>query len=192
MCNYIDCCWKYLYNFLLNGQSFKRSSWASTRGGRRLKTCSSKTLDYVDLQIVALLQEDSRLSFNKLANKIGVSVGTAYNRVKNLEATGVVKGYTVVLDPTKLGFELTAIILIQAVGRHLAEVEKEIAKTANVVAVYDIAGEYDAAVVAKFKDRTSLNNYLKNLLATPYVKRTVTSVALNIVKEELQVRFNSA
>jgi Lrp/AsnC family transcriptional regulator for asnA, asnC and gidA len=125
-----------------------------------------------------------------LANKLGVSVGTAYNRVKNLEATGVVKGYTVVLDPTKLGFELTAIILIQAVGRHLAEVEKEIAKTANVVAVYDIAGEYDAAVVAKFKDRTSLNNYLKNLLATPYVKRTVTNVALNIVKEELQIRFN--
>ena len=125
-----------------------------------------------------------------MANKLGVSVGTAYNRVKNLEATGVVKGYTVVLDPTKLGFELTAIILIQAVGRHLAEVEKEIAKTANVVAVYDIAGEHDAAVVAKFKDRTSLNNYLKNLLATPYVKRTVTNVALNIVKEELQVRFN--
>ena len=163
---------------------------ASTRGSCRLKTRSSKTLDAVDLQIVSLLQEDSRLSFNKLANKLGVSVGTAYNRVKNLEATGVVKGYTVVLDPTKLGFELTAIILIQAAGRHLAEVEKEIAKTANVVAVYDIAGEYDAAVVAKFKDRTSLNDYLKNLLATPYVKRTVTNVALNIVKEELQVRFN--
>jgi Lrp/AsnC family transcriptional regulator for asnA, asnC and gidA len=139
---------------------------------------------------MALLQEDSRLSFNKLANKLRVSVGTAYNRVKNLEATGVVKGYTVVLDPTKLGFELTAIILIQVAGRHLAEVEKEIAKTANVVAVYDIAGEYDAAVVAKFKDRSSLNDYLKNLLATPYVKRTVTNVALNIVKEELQVRFN--
>ena len=98
-----------------------------------------------------------------MANKLGVSVGTAYNRVRNLEATGVVKGYTVVLDPTKLGFELTAIILIQAVGSHLAEVEKEIAKTANVVAVYDIAGEYDAAVVAKFKDRSSLNDYLKKL-----------------------------
>ena len=163
---------------------------ASTRGSCRLKTRSSKTLDAVDLQIVSLLQEDSRLSFNKLANKLGVSVGTAYNRVKNLEATGVVKGYTVVLDPTKLGFELTAIILIQAAGSHLAEVEKEIAKTANVVAVYDIAGEHDAAVVAKFEDRASLNSYLKNLLAMPYVKRTVTNVALNIVKEELQIRFN--
>ena len=143
------------------------------------------------MQIIALLQGDSRLSFNKLAKKLGVSVGTAYNRVKTLEALGVVKGYTVVLDTSKLGFELTAIILIQAAGKHLLDVEKEIANTANVIAVYDIAGEHDAAVVAKFKDRTSLNKYLQSLLTKPYVKRTVTNVALNVVKEDLQVRFNS-
>lgn len=143
------------------------------------------------MKIVALLQRDSRLSFNKLAKKLGVSVGTAYNRVKTLEALGVVKGYTVVLDSSKLGFELTAIILIQAAGKHLLDVEKEIATTANVIAVYDIAGEHDAAVVAKFKDGTSLNKYLQSLLAKPYVKRTVTNVALNIVKEDLQVKFNS-
>lgn len=131
------------------------------------------------------------MSFNKLAKKLGVSVGTAYNRVKTLEALGVVKGYTVVLDTSKLGFELTAIILIQAAGKHLLDVEREIANTANVIAVYDIAGEHDAAVVAKFKDRTSLNKYLQSLLTKPYVKRTVTNVALNVVKEDLQVRFNS-
>jgi Lrp/AsnC family transcriptional regulator for asnA, asnC and gidA len=102
-----------------------------------------------------------------------------------------VKGYTVVLDSSKLGFELTAIILIQAAGKHLLDVEKEIATTANVIAVYDIAGEHDAAIVAKFKDGTSLNKYLQSLLAKPYVKRTVTNVALNIVKEDLQVKFNS-
>lgn len=131
------------------------------------------------------------MSFNKLSKKLGVSVGTAYNRVKTLEALGVVKGYTVVLDTSKLGFELTAIILIQAAGKHLLDVEREIANTANVIAVYDIAGEHDAAVVAKFKDRTSLNKYLQSLLTKPYVKRTVTNVALNVVKEDLQVRFNS-
>jgi Lrp/AsnC family transcriptional regulator for asnA, asnC and gidA len=143
------------------------------------------------MQIIALLQGDSRLSFNKLSKKLGVSVGTAYNRVKTLEALGVVKGYTVVLDTSKLGFELTAIILIQAAGKHLLDVEREIANTANVIAVYDIAGEHDAAVVAKFKDRTSLNKYLQSLLTKPYVKRTVTNVALNVIKEDLQVRFNS-
>jgi Lrp/AsnC family transcriptional regulator for asnA, asnC and gidA len=140
--------------------------------------------DSADLQIITLLQEDSRLSFNKIARKLGVSVGTAYNRIKNLEAIGIVKGYTTVLDPSKLGYEFTAVILIQAVGKHLAEVETEIAKANNVVAVYDITGDYDAAIITKFKDRLSLNDFVKSLLAMPNIKRTVTNVVLNVVKED--------
>src|SRR3990172_12457049 len=149
----------------------------------------AKNIDSVDLQIVTLLQEDSRLSFNKIARKLGISAGTAYNRVKNLEAIGIVKGYTVTLDPSKLGYGLTAIIMIQAEGGHLTEVEQEIAKNSNVIAIYDITGDYDAAVVAKFKDRSGLNDFVKGLLATPHIKRTVTSVALDIRKEEYRIKL---
>ena len=152
----------------------------------------TETLDDIDLQIIALLQEDSRLSFNKIANRLKVSVGTAYNRVKNLEAMGVLKGYTVTLDPFKLGFGLTAIIMIQAEGAHLTEVEQEIAKNANVIAICDIAGDYDTAVVTKFKDRSSLSDFVKSLLATPYIKRTVTNVALDIIKEEYRIKLCNA
>jgi DNA-binding Lrp family transcriptional regulator len=137
-----------------------------------------------------LLQEDCRLSFNKIARKLGISVGTAFNHVKNLEKKGILKGYTAILDMTKLGYSLTALIMIQAKGEHLADVEKEIAKTANVVAVYDITGDYDAAaVITKFKDRTDLNAFIKNLLATSYIRRTATSVALNVIKEDLGVKL---
>jgi len=146
-------------------------------------------MDDIDLRIIALLQEDSRLSFNKIANRLEVSVGTAYNRVKNLEAIGIVKGYTVTLDPSKLGYGLTAIIMIQAEGGHLTEVDQEIAKNVNVIAIYDITGDYDAAVVAKFKDRSGLNDFIKSLLATPHIKRTVTSVALDIIKEEYGIKL---
>ncbi len=156
-----------------------------------LKTSLNGTIDDVDLKIVALLQEDSRQSFNRIANKLGISVGTAYNRVKNLKAAGVLKSYTILLDPVKLGYSLTAVILVQVEGEHLLEVENEIAKTSNVVAVYDIMGDYDAAVVARFKDRINLNNFIKNLLAIPHVKRTVTNVALNIIKEDYSVNLNN-
>src|SRR3990170_5562311 len=151
-----------------------------------------ETMDDIDLRIIALLQEDSRLSFNKIANRLEVSVGTAYNRVKNLEAIGIVKGYTVTLDPSKLGYGLTALIMIQAEGGHLTEVEQEIAKNVNVIAIYDITGDYDAAVVAKFKDRSGLNDFVKSLLATPYIKRTVTSVALDVIKEEYRINLCNA
>ena len=76
--------------------------------GATLKTILNEAIDKVDLKIVNLLQEDSRQSFNRIANKLGISVGTAYNRVKNLKATGVLKSYTILLDPVKLGYSLTS------------------------------------------------------------------------------------
>ena len=155
----------------------------SASGSLKLETNRLKKIDELDLRILSLLQEDCRLSFNKIANKLGVSVGTAFNHVKSLEKIGVLKGYTTVLDSGKLGYSLTVIIMIQAEGSHLTEIENEIAKTANVVAVYDITGDYDAVAIAKFKDRAGLNFFVKNLLVIPHIKRTVTNVALNVVKE---------
>lgn len=148
---------------------------------------SVEKVDEVDLRIINLLQQDSRLSFNKIASRLGISVGTAYNRVKSLEDRGVFKGYTVLVDPVKVGYSLTAVILIQAEGKHLLDVENEVAKMSSVISVYDITGDFDIAVIAKFKDRTSLNAFIKGLLGMPYVKRTVTNVALNVVKEDFRV-----
>ena len=145
--------------------------------------------DDVDIRILSVLQEDCRLSFNKIARKLGISVGTAFNHVKSLEKKGILKGYTAIVDSGKLGYSLTAIIMVQAEGTHLTDIENEIAKTANVVAVYDITGNYDAVAIAKFKDRASLNVFIKNLLALPYIKRTVTNVALNVIKEDYGVKL---
>ncbi len=153
----------------------------------KLKDSLIEKVDRVDLQIINLLQEDSRLSFNKIASKLGISVGTAYNRIKSLEDRGILKGYTVVVDPVKVGYGLTAVILIQAEGKHLIDLENEVAKMSNVISVYDITGDFDITVIARFRDRTSLNAFIKSLLTIPYVKRTVTNVVLNVVKEDFRV-----
>lgn len=156
---------------------------------KTLETISTAKIDEVDMQIINLLQEDSRLSFNRIARKLGISVGTALNRVKSLEERGVLKAYTVIVDPNKVGYSLTAVILIQAEGKHLLDVEQEIAKMNNVVSVYDITGDFDIIVTARFKDRESLNTFIKHLLTIPYVKRTVTNVALNVIKEDFRVKL---
>lgn len=158
-------------------------------GNSKLETSLIEKIDDVDFRILSLLQEDCRLSFNKIAGKIGVSVGTAFNHVKGLEKKGIIKGYTAIVDSGKLGYSLTAIIMIQAEGTHLTEIENKIAKTTNVIAVYDITGDYDAAVIAKFKDRAGLSVFIKNLLAVPHIKRTVTNVALNVIKEDHEIKL---
>jgi len=146
-------------------------------------------VDDVDRKIMRLLQEDARKSFNKIADSLGIAVGTAYNRVKSLEDRGVLKGYTIMLDSAKLGYGLTALILIEAEGRYLPEVEKELAQLDEVICIYDITGDYDVAVVARFKDRSSLNNFIKSALKMPHVTRTVTNVVLNVVKEDFRVKL---
>ena len=95
-----------------------------------------------------------------------------------------------IVDPNRVGFGLTVIILIQAEGKHLLDVENEVAKIKNVISVYDITGDFDFVVIARFKDRDSLNAFIKHLLTIPYVKRTVTNVALNVIKEDLRVKLS--
>lgn len=152
----------------------------------------SGNLETLDVRILGLLQQDSRLSFNKIARKLDISVGTAFNHIKNLEKKGVLRGYTILLDSNRIGYSLTTLIMVQVEGGHLLDVEDEVSKASNVVAVYDLTGEYDAAVIAKFKDRDNLNLFIKNLMAIPHVKRTVTSVVLDVVKEDLQVNLLQA
>ncbi len=145
-------------------------------------------VDEIDHKIIRLLQKDARKSFNKIADHLGIAVGTAYNRVKNLEDKGVLKRYTIMLDANKLGYSLTALILIEAEGRYLPEVEKELAQLDEVISIYDITGDYDVAVVARFKNRNTLNNFIKSTLKMPHVTRTVTNVVLNVVKEDFRVK----
>jgi DNA-binding Lrp family transcriptional regulator len=149
---------------------------------------SHHKVDEVDRKIIRLLQEDARKSFNKIADNLGIAVGTAYNRVKNMEDRGILKGYTIILDSTKLGYNLTALILIQADGRYLPEVEKDLAKNDEVMLIYDVTGDYDIAVIARFKDRSDLNNFIKSTLKMAHVTKTVTNVVLNVVKEDLRLK----
>lgn len=146
-------------------------------------------LDEIDLKILSELQRDSRKSYREIAQKIGVATGTVYNRVKSLTDVGIIRGYTSIVDPSKVGYELTALIFLQVVGKHLVDAEGEIAKHGNVVCVYDITGEFDAAILARFRSRDEMNTFIKQLLAMPYIKRTVTNFVLNVVKEDFRVNL---
>ncbi len=144
-------------------------------------------LDNTDLDILRLLQEDSRTSYRNIANKLGLSVGTVHNRVKRLMSEGIIRSFSTILDPEKLGFELTAIILMQVEGAHIVDVEKALARSPPVIAVYDITGDFDIVIIAKFRGRAELNKFIKDVLRMPYVKRSVTSIALNVVKEDVKL-----
>jgi Lrp/AsnC family transcriptional regulator for asnA, asnC and gidA len=88
-----------------------------------------------------------------------------------------------------MGYYFTAIILLQVEGGHLTEAETAIAKAQSAIAVYDVTGDFDAIIISKFKDQSSLSTFLKHLSATPFVKRTATNIALTVVKEDFRLKL---
>jgi DNA-binding Lrp family transcriptional regulator len=141
-------------------------------------------LDEMDLAILGELIEDARRSYREIAKRLNISVGTVAARVKRMEALGVIKGYSAMVDYEKLGYELTVVTEVTVSKGRLLEVQREISLIPNTISVYDVTGTVDSIVVSKFRNRQEVSNFTKKLLSIPYVERTNTHVVLTVVKED--------
>ncbi|MCP8310760.1 MAG: Lrp/AsnC family transcriptional regulator [Candidatus Methylarchaceae archaeon HK01B] len=144
-------------------------------------------LDDIDRKILSEYLKDGRLSYREIASRIGVAVGTVLSRTKKMEKEGVIKGYSAILDQEKLGYELTVITEVTVSKGKLLEMEREIAKLANICAVYDITGLTDAIIIAKFHNREDLSRFTKSILRMPFVERTNTHLVLTTIKEDFRL-----
>jgi DNA-binding Lrp family transcriptional regulator len=144
-------------------------------------------LDETDIKVLKALAVDARLSSRQIAKQCGISVGTALARIRRMEDEGIIKGYSVLFDQEKLGYELTAVTEITVSKGRLLEMENEIARIPNVCCVYDLTGLADAAIIAKFKNREELSRFTKHLLSLPHVERTNTHVVLTTIKEDFRI-----
>lgn len=138
-------------------------------------------VDATDRRILVELRKDCRRSYRSLAKSVGISPAALMERMKRLERDGVIVGYGARLDYLKLGFEFMAVVRINISGRDLMAVEKKIAKTPHVAAVWDTTGEYDAIAVVMCKSRNELSATVKRMLAVPGVDGTNTNIVLNTV-----------
>lgn len=147
-------------------------------------------LDEIDKKILAELLINSNRSNRELARALGLSAATVINHIQRLESAGVITDYTVMLDFERLGYELTVITTMTVNRGKLLETQEEIAKLPYVCGVYDVTGEIDSVVIAKFRTRQELSNFPKDLLSMEYVERTNTHVVLNTVKEDFRMINN--
>ncbi|HEX9197187.1 MAG TPA: Lrp/AsnC family transcriptional regulator, partial [Candidatus Bathyarchaeia archaeon] len=116
-------------------------------------------MDDLDRRILQAYLMDARLSNRELGHKLGVSTTTIQSRTIKLEKAGIIRGYSAVYDHEKIGFQLTAITEVSVAKGKLLELEREVAKMPQVLAVYDVTGLTDAIVIAKFKSREDLSRF---------------------------------
>ncbi len=144
-------------------------------------------LDETDEKILKNLMVDARLSARQLALKLGMSTVTMLSRIKKLEKEKIIKGYTAIIDHEKLGYNLTAVIEIIGKKDKIVDIETELAKIENVCGVYDITGNTDTLIIAKFKERNELSEFVKGLSSIPNVENTITHFVLNTAKEDFRL-----
>jgi DNA-binding Lrp family transcriptional regulator len=144
-------------------------------------------IDKTDERILKNLMVDARQSARQMALKLGISTVTVLSRIKKLEKEKIIHGYTTIIDHEKLGYSLTAIIEIVAKNDKIVDIEEEISKFENVCAVYDITGSTDTIIIAKFRGRNDLSEFVKNLATISNIKNTITHVVLNTTKEDFRL-----
>ena len=143
-------------------------------------------IDKTDEEIIKNLTVDARLSARQLAIKLGMSTVTILSRIKKLEKEKIISGYSALIDHEKLGYDLTAIIEIIS-KKNILEIEEKLAKIENVCGVYDITGNTDTIILAKFRGRNELSRFVKDLSAMENVENTITHIVLNTIKEDFRL-----
>ena len=140
-------------------------------------------IDDTDRRILAVLLADARTSMRSIAEEVGVALGTVSNRVKRMEAMGVIQGYEVLLDAEKIGWTMTGLCGLRIEKGQLMEVQRRSAEDSRVFGIYDVTGEFDSMVLARVRDRAHLDDLSKTVLSSEGIIRTVTHVVLNTVKQ---------
>lgn len=146
-------------------------------------------LDNMDIKIIKSLNENARKSYREIAREHKVSLATIANRIKRLENKGIIKGYIPLIDLELLNYEFQVITGVKISHGKLLNVQKKLSKNPHVYYVFDVTGDWDLVLIAKFKNRTALNAFIKKITAMEFVERTNTSVILNIVKEEKRAQL---
>jgi Lrp/AsnC family transcriptional regulator for asnA, asnC and gidA len=135
-------------------------------------------------RILAILKENSKLSTSMISRKAGVPITTVHNRIKKMCKEGIIKKYTIVLDPKKIGRPILALILINFNYKLLEDKNKEaFAKILHIDGVeelFEVTGDYDLILKVRTKDIETLNEVLTKLRSGNFaVRDTKTMIVLN-------------
>ena len=150
------------------------------------------TLDKTDRKILAILQEDGRLTNQEVAERVSLSPSPCLRRIKRLEEAGVIRQYVALLDPAQIGLGLLAYVNVR-LEKHSAsstastphaDFGAAVEKWPEVVACYAMTGEMDYLLRVHVEDMDHFSRFMmKTLLTHPAVADVKSSFALTRIKD---------
>lgn len=129
---------RFIWNF--RGQSCSLLAMSKAKASTNVQIAKS-TLDATDARILAALDSDARVSISELARLVGMSAPSVSERVRRLEAAGVVRGFTVDVDTRAIGYQIRAMVRIRPLPGKLHLVERLIQERPEFVECDKITGD---------------------------------------------------
>ncbi len=141
-------------------------------------------LNEVDIDILKFLQDDCRTSYSTIARKLGIANSTVRYRTNRLKKNGVITRFIALLDPRKIGLNVTAIALIKVDAGNMEETSKEFASFSETHHLFKSTGEYDLVSVIHAENISHLNELIDRIKQLPGVREASVEVATQLIKVE--------
>jgi Lrp/AsnC family leucine-responsive transcriptional regulator len=142
------------------------------------------SFDPIDLKILYILQNNGRSRLADIAEEVDLSAPAVMERVKKLEATGVIKGYQAIVDGKKVGKDITAFIGV-SIGnqRDIDRFAAQMMRYHDVLECHHVTGDETFILKVKSANTSSLEKLLGEIRSVEGVTRTLTKVVLSTAKE---------
>ncbi len=141
-------------------------------------------LDEIDINLLEILQDSGRTKRNQLAEKVGLSIPSVSERLRKMEEHGVIRSYVTVVEPRKVGLEVTAFIFLTAESsQYYSGIIERAAAHKEVLECHAITGEGSHLLKIRTQSTASLEGLLSQIQAWPGVVNTRTDIVLSSPKE---------
>ena len=154
---------------------------------RQNSNSAEDSSDQVDLAILRVLREDSRQTLQEIGAAVGLSATSCWTRIKKLETQGVIRRYTVDLDPAKLGyndFVIVQLTLESHTDETLYEFGRVLATIPEVQEAYLVSGDYDYYIRIAVRDTRDYERLLREkLYKIPGIRHSKSSFILRTLKK---------
>jgi Lrp/AsnC family transcriptional regulator for asnA, asnC and gidA len=143
---------------------------------------SNRGIDDLDRKILAILADDSRLSFREIAKQLDISHANVSGRIRRLEELSIIKGYTVVTDPEVMDLYPLCIRVSAGAGSDLSKIGREIANIDKAQVVMRVSGDCEILVLTMSEDRQEAMSILQKISNIKGVDKAESHVVLESIK----------
>ncbi|MES2248703.1 MAG: Lrp/AsnC family transcriptional regulator [Pseudomonadota bacterium] len=154
---------------------------------RQTSPDSEGSFDKTDLAILRVLLLDSRKTLQEIGNEVGLSPTSCWTRIKKLEASGVIKRYTVDIDPAKLGYHDSVIVQVTLeshTDETLYDFGRTLATIPEIQEAYLVSGDYDYYIRIAVRDTRDYERLLREkLYKIPGIRHSKSHFVLRVLKE---------